>query len=380
MKTKTEILQSEITDLIAETDKLTYFGKDDPARGLLNAVANAMVEAWTDIYQTKRGLQISLAEGTDLELLAERRGFTRLGATKSSCVVLFSGPATTIIPAGTIIKSSINPSAQYKTLEQITLGEANPNVLRPVGAESIGDIVIAESVSTGSVTAVNANELTELLAPINGVTVTNLTPSVGGQDAENDDQLRERMMQQFDLLNQGTQSFYEAIAKEVDSSIINAYAKKGDSGEAEVYVVKNSFALYSDSQLAELAESIYSRQRAFNEVVCKNATVRSIEIKCFLYLRAGYTFSSVFSKVASVIANYIEQQFAFGAVIKYQDILNLILDLDAVTGIDLSNFYLNNNTQDVQCLSNEVPRFTYLKIDSTSGSGTVNVEQTYLVI
>ena len=139
-KTKAQILQDIVGDVIAETDQITYFGKDGVARGLLNAVSNTLVEAWTDIFQTKRGLHITTSAGNDLDLLAARWGLTRLTTRKSSVVLLLNGTATTVIPANTIIVSSINSSVQYQTLKAITLGATNPDIQRPVSAESIGDI------------------------------------------------------------------------------------------------------------------------------------------------------------------------------------------------------------------------------------------------
>lgn len=380
-KTKAQILQDMVSDVIAETDQITYFGKDGVARGLLNAVSNTLVEAWTDIFQTKRGLHITTSAGNDLDLLAARWGLTRLTTRKSSVVLLLNGTATTVIPANTIIVSSINSSVQYQTLKAITLGATNPDIQRPVSAESIGDIVLAESLTAGSKTKVNSQELTRLLVPITGVTVTNIAPSRGGADAESDDELRARILSQIDLLAQGTQAFYEAITKDADVTILHSIAAKNDNNGVDIYLIKNSLMDYTQIELDIITAAVYDRQRAFQIVTCKNATKKSIEISGVFFLKLGYTQTAVFSNVVSKVADYISSIFGFAAEVNYNNLIAEILKADGIAGLDLSKFKLNGAQVNVQCLFNEVPVFTYLKFaDPNAVIIEEPINQKYLVI
>ncbi|MHB8841001.1 MAG: baseplate J/gp47 family protein [Candidatus Aquicultor sp.] len=380
MKDKAQILQDMISDIIAETDQITYFGKDGVARGVLNAVSNTLVEVWTDVFQTKRGLHTTTAAGADLDLLAARWGLTRLGARKSSVVLLFNGPATTVIPINTIIVSSINTSIQYQTLAAITLGTANPDIQRPVNAESIGDIVLVESLTTGSSTKVSSGELTRLLTPITGVTVTNIGPSQGGADIESDEELRTRILAQIDLYTQGTQAFYEALAKDADTTVLHSLAVKSASS-VDIYLIKNSLMDYTQTELDIITTTIYDKQRAFQIVACKNAVKKSIEINGVFFLKLGYTQTTVFSNVVSKIADYISSIFEFGSEVNYNTLIAEILKADGVAGLDLSKFSLNGAQLNVQCLFNEVPVFTYLKFaDPNAVIIQKPINQTYLVV
>lgn len=381
IKTKAQILQEMISDVIAGTDKITYFGKDGVARGILNAVSNILVEVWTDILQTKRGLHVTTAAGADLDLLAKRWGLTRLGARKSSVVLLFNGPAATVIPANTIIVSSINSSIQYQLLKAITLGTANPDLQRPVNAESIGDIVLAESLTTGSNTKVSSQELTRLLVPVTDVTVTNIAPSQGGADAESDGELRTRILSQVDLYAQGTQAFYEAVAKDADTTVLHSTAAKNENNGIDIYLVKNSLMNYTQNELDIITATVYERQRAFQIVTCKNAVKKSIEISGVFFLKLGYTQTVVFSNVVSKVADYISSIFNYSVEVNYNNLIAETLKADGVAGLDLSKFSLNGAQVNVQCLFNEVPVFTYLEFaDPNAVEIEEPINQSYLVV
>ena len=380
LKTKDQILQDMISDVIAETDLVTYFGKDGAVRGILNAAANALVEPWTDLFQVKRGLFVTTAAGDDLDLLASKWSLTRLGASFSSDVLLINGPAGTTIPAGTIVVSSVNSNIQYQTLTDVILGTANPNIQRPINALSLGDIVIAKSTTSGSNTQVSSNELTSFLVPITGVTVTNLVPSSGGADAESDADFKARILGQLDLFAQGTQAFYEAAIKNINPNVIKSFAASGKGRNPQIYLVKNDYSLLTDDELSTIQTGVYNLQRAFNDVQCLNASILSIEIRLSVFVNNGYTTESIFSSVSGSIANYIQSIFDFGAVINYSDLVYEILKVDGVAGIDFSQYTINGATQNVRCASNQVPYFSYLTISDMQSSVARSVTQRYLVI
>lgn len=381
MKTKSEILQDMIGDIIAETDNITYFGKDGVVRSILNATANTIVEMWNDIYQTKRGLHATTAAGADLVLLGSRWGLTRLTASKSSVILLFNGTASTIIPAATVIKSSINPTVQFATQNQIVLGAANPGIVRPIGAASIGDIVIAESTITGSSTKVSAKELTELLVPITGVTVTNLAPSLGGADAESDEELRTRILSQIDLFAQGTQAFYEACARAANETVLLAKPLALSNNSIIVSLVKNNLSNYTAAELTTISDYIYANQRALQNITAINASRRSIEISGAIYLQPNYSPTTAFSNIAAKIADYVTSKFGFAAEINYNDVITEIMKAEGVIGIDLSRFFINNAKENIRCSIEEVPVFTYLQMLDTSNNITQEpITQSYLIV
>jgi uncharacterized phage protein gp47/JayE len=363
LKTPGTLLKDLIANVIANTNAISYFGKDGVVRAILNAIAIEISELWNDLYQTTRSIFVDTSSGTKLDELAARNGLTRLGATKSSVVLIFNGPATTVIPSETIVKSNIT-GQQYKTVGSITLGAINPNIQRPIWDNSIGDAVVAESLDTGSKTQVGVEELTQLQSPISGVTLSNIIPSIGGLDAETDEQLRYRIKNRISLLNQGTQQFYETLCKEVEPTVFNAFAMFNPlSLGTKIYLIKNSFAPYLQAELDAIATYVYDRQRALSPVLCVNAGIKSVEVR-FEYTRdEDITQATIFSSIAQKIADLVESNYDFGAVIKYQDILNIVIDTDGVDELVINTLLVNNHQANVVCTSLEVPRFTYLKIN-----------------
>lgn len=365
MKTPNEILKDLSGDFVSEQSKVTYLGQESVVRGILSAVKNVMFELWNDLFQQKRKIFLDTSKSSDLDTFGTKRGLTRGVATKSSNVVLFNGPTGAVIISGTAVKSIIS-GEQYITLTQIILGENN-TLAGDVISNSIGNAVLAESVNTGKKTRAGVNEITQFVTPISGVTVTNLVPSVGGDDAEGDEVFRERIRNYIKTLNQGTAGFYSAQAKENESTIYKVLVKADPANMGvKLYLLKNSFATYTALELQTIATSVYANQRACNNVICLNAALKSISV-VFDYEGDGTTSqSTVFSSAASGIANYIESKVDFAATILYNDILNIILDTTGIKKLNLRSLLINNYQADILCTETEVPRFTYLKTTDTT--------------
>jgi len=375
MKTVKTILADMISDVISATSKVTYFGKDGVARGILHAVSNTLGEIWNDLYQTKRQIFTETAEGADLDLIAARSGMSRLASTKSSAIVLFNGPSGTVIPINTIVQSPLS-GAQYKTLAEIILGAANPNIQRPILEYSIGDAVISESLDSGSKSQVNANELTQLSTPVTGVTVTNHSASWGGKDNETDIELRDRITNEISILNQGTQLFYETLSQNAEATVYlsKAFYNPVSTG-VDIYLVKKSFAIYTQTELDAIASSVYDNQRALSGVKCFNAVITGIEVS-FSYKRdTSITQGTVFASVSNKIAELIRENFDFAATIKYQDILNIVIDTPGVQ-LNVPTLLVNNRSTDVVLAEKHVPRFVSLTIND-GVSKSVTIEQKF---
>lgn len=378
MKTKDTILNDLISDTISLTNKLTYFGKNSVLRGIYSALSFVFGEVWYDAYQLNRGAHIQTAQGTDLDTEAGREGIIRRGATKSSVVLLFNGPAGTVIPAGTLVKSE-KSAVQYQTKSDITLGK-NLAIPRPLFSNILGDAVIAESIEAGTSTRVGAKELTSLVNPITGVTVTNLVPSVGGYDAETDEELRQRIIDTYKQLNQGTRAFYEGLARSVDTTVLKVLPQYNyNNGGVDIYLLKNSLGVYSEVELQTIADAIYPLQRAMQPVKCLNANIKSIEIEVYLDLKTGYVLDDIFKDIAVKLSNKLDNsKLDFGATVFYYDLYTEVTKVEGIKKI--YTFTVNNDTKDITCGGTEVPRFTTLLVTNEVATKVVNIEQSYLIL
>jgi hypothetical protein len=372
MKTPNEILKDLSGDFVAEQSKITFLGLESVTRAILTAVKNVLYELWNDLFQQKRKMFLDTSKGSDLVALGGKSGLTINSASKSSNILLFNGPTDTVIASGTAVKSIIS-GEQVVTTEEIILGKSNL-LVGDVISNSIGNAVLAESSNTGKKTKFGVNELTQLVVPISGVTVTNLVPSVGGEDAESDEVFRERIRNYIKTLNQGTRDFYSSLARTVETTI-NKVLVKADPANmgVKLYLLKNSFAPYTNVELLAIAASVYANQRACNGVVCDSALLKSINV-VFDYEGDGVTSKEiVFSAAAVAIANYIEPKVDYAATILYNDILNIILDTAGIKKLNVKSLLVNNYQADIICAETEVPRFTYLK--TTDSTLTSSVEK-----
>ncbi len=375
IKTQGQILADLIADFIAAQDKITYTGIDGTARGMLFANSNILAEIWNDLTQAGRKAFVDTSQGNDLDNLGARLGLTRRGAAQSSAVLLFTGTIGTVIPINTIVKSN-QTGTQYQTTAAITIGTANPNIQEPMTAPSIGDIVIAESINSGNKTKAGVGELTQFQTPIAGVTVTNPFPSSGGSDAETDDQFRQRIMNYIATLSQGTQAFYEALAQAADNTVYTALATYDNVNlGTKIYLIKSSFASFSNTDLTNIASVIYDKQRALMPVSCLNAGIQGIVV-AFDYERDTTILqSTIYTDIANQIANYIMNNFGFGATIKYQDILDIIINAAGVRKLNLASLTVNGLNTDIICGSNYVPRFTSLSMNDGITTITNSINQ-----
>lgn len=376
MKTPGQILKDMIADIISATDKVTYFGKDGVIRSMLHAVSYATSELWNDLYQTKRSIFVETATGADLDTIAARNGITRLGPSKSSVALILNGPTDVEVPAGTVVKSNLT-GVLYETKSTIILRTNNPTIQRPIWSRSIGDVVIAESLEEGSISRVDTGELTQFQAPIAGVTVKNQVASIGGLDAETDEQLRERIINRISLLNQGTQFFYETLVKEIEPSVYKTFATFNPLNMgSKLYLIKNSFAVYTQLELDAIAADVYEKQRALSPVTCHNAGILSVEVTFEYFRNPDITQATIFSNIAQGIADLVDSNFRFGSVIRFQEILNIVIDTDGVDELKLNTLLVNNSQGNIVCSSIQVPRFTYLAINDGTQLAII-IEQQY---
>lgn len=380
MKNRDEILSDLISDTVAQTNKITYFGKDSAIRGIFSAISFGLSEVWNDVFQVKRQIQQQTALGEDLDELAGRKGLTRKGATKSTVVLNFSGEAGTVIPQGTTVKSSVT-LFEYQTLQSITLGSQNPAIQRPISSNQIADVVLAESVLTGAGARVGAGELNLLGSPINGVTVINLLPSSGGIDAESDEELRARITSYGDGLAQGTTAFYEELSRKANPDVLRAKAKFDPSNYGvKLYLIKNSLATFSQGELDAIATYIFENQRACNPVRCFNAGLVGIDIELFFTLKAGEDFETVYSTVANVVTNHIDPSLSqFGGSINYFDLFTKLATTEGI--LNIRNLLLNGLQEGIRLNETQLPRVNILVLHdvSTLLDKSVTISQSFII-
>lgn len=128
------------------------------------------------------------AEGRELELRAQERGLTRVPPVAASGVLRF-GRSTPLwfnaaVPAGTVCSTAGGTPVRYVTTQEAVLPQGSLSVDVPARAEAGGS---AGNAQPGTVTVM-------VTPPASLETVTNPEAFAGGEDSENDDSLRARLL------------------------------------------------------------------------------------------------------------------------------------------------------------------------------------------
>lgn len=378
IKTLEDILAEIQTTFIALQDKVKFFGINSVIRGIFYAISGVISEMYNDVNQIKRQIQLDTASGTYLDTIASWSNVTRKGASKSSVIAVFNGTATTTVPINTILNIK-GKAEQYKTTKAITIN--NFSFTGDINSLTFGNIVIAESIGTGSKTRIGVNEISGLATPITGITsVVNLVPSTGGDDTETDEQLRERMIKLNETLCQGTAEFYEGIAIKNSDDVLQAYTKYNYQQDAvEILLIKRGGGTFADEDLASLADLINASQRGGQGTLCLNAEYQNIWVYSELTAKGSYDVTALIKELCVLIGDYVDnKKRVFGGKIILSDVVELILNHSAVIEMDLSRFRLNDGVMDVFCNAYKYPRLTSvaLKINGTLHNTTIN--QTYV--
>jgi uncharacterized phage protein gp47/JayE len=211
MPSTSDVVANMVAALQAsEPDLDTSIGT--PIRKILDAVGEAIAEAYSDQHLITYQYDIDSKVGGDLDDFCALFGITRIPAQRAQGVVTFTRPndqfaATTaaVIAPGTQVLAQTNPVVYVQT----TVG----SILNP-GQLSVD--VPVQAVTAGASGNVAAGLLTTIASSVNGVTTCiNANPLSGGSGQETDDDLRARFKATVFRSLAGTQAMYTAIAQSV---------------------------------------------------------------------------------------------------------------------------------------------------------------------
>lgn len=346
IKSQKQVEQELVTATIAETDKITYFGRGGVVRAILRAISGIVSELWNDVIQQTRNSYVDLAQGVELDTLGARRGVYRKGATKSSTIVTFAGTIGTLIPAGTQLKSETNNNI-YTTQYDVLIGSKNLQISGVINP-SLADSTVVESLITGIGSRTQVNTIKKFVTPITGVTVNNPVATTGGDNAEGYETYRARIKSQITLLNQGVERFYETLAMNANPDIIRAKARRDSTRHNTIHCVKNSGGQFTQTELADIADYVMNNQRSLQPVTCVNVVFLKIIIEATIQLKSGTSISDIIARVSERVSAYLNwNTFEFGGDILYSTILTILIEDEGVYSIDPSTLKLRYTTNDI---------------------------------
>lgn len=179
-----------------------------PERKIIDAVSEAISEAYIDQYITGSLLDINSKSGLELEQFVGIFGFGRLQGRQATGIVTLTMTqnATSLlqVPMGTQFYSS-NAGGVGSTL----YFSSTSTVVVPIGSRTV-DVPVQCTVA-GTIGNVPPNAIDSQASSVGSASGTNLTALTGGVDTETDAQLRARFKATLLRNIAGTSDFYQAL-------------------------------------------------------------------------------------------------------------------------------------------------------------------------
>jgi len=228
MKTVEQLYSDMQADFTARTGMEITLGGDLSAR--LYAAAAQIYALYVQADWVNRQCFPQTAQGEYLDHHAQLRALERKAAACAQGTVRFFGdPASTMdrpIPAGTVCMTS--GLVRFRTTQDAVLAAGSSRVDVPAQAVESGN---SGNVIAGSICSLSA-------APMGITGCTNPNAMSGGTDAEDDEQLRKRILDSFLRLPNGANSaFYEQSALSFDCvAAASALARNRGAGTVDVVV------------------------------------------------------------------------------------------------------------------------------------------------
>ena len=289
------------------------------------------------------------AQGEYLERLAALRGVTRSIATCATGILRFG--VSSIVSQDLTIRSG----STCMTSDGIRFATTDDAVL-PAGSLYVD--VPAMALEPGKAGNVAAGTVTIMAAmPVGIRACTNPEPFSGGDDAEDDDSLRRRVMDSFVRLPNGANAaYYEQVALSFPSvAAAKAVGRPRGIGTVDVYIATD--AGLPDEELLEAIRSYLQDRREISvDLQVLAPQEQAVDIQVAVKCAQGYAFSEAKAQVeASLRAMFTGS--LLGREVTMASLGDLLYHLDSI-----DNYRFSTPAADVPASPTVLPRLGTLTI------------------
>lgn len=207
-----ELIDRYIQAKLDGLTKITDFTIGSEAYHLCDLIANLRLESIEEVDGNYRNIMPHTADGEFLDNYGDMAGVHRIGASPSTGNVTFTRLSSNlsseiIIPDGSVV--STDDAISF-------IVDAGEDIIIPAGETTATVNVICEQ--EGAYTNVEPNTITLVMGALgNMVKVTNPEPMMDGEDTEEDDDYRARILLSPDSVPCGTLGWYEKLCLELES-------------------------------------------------------------------------------------------------------------------------------------------------------------------
>lgn len=322
MKTVEEIYQALLEDFSKRIGRDVSRSCDLAVR--LYAVAAQVQALYVQMDWVQRQSFPQTARGVYLDYHAQTRALERRAAVKATGTMRFSvrtAPQEDLaIPAGTVCLNAVG--VRYETVQEAALA----------AGETFADVP-AQAVEAGAAGNTAADTVLFLSAPPAGiVSCSNPTAFAGGEDAEDDETLRGRILDSYQRLPNGANAaFYETEAMLYPGvAAARAVGRARGIGTVDVYVATTA-GVPEEALCQEIQAALERKREIAVDVQVKAPAVQTVDIDVGVHLSTGETLEAAEKAVETVLRAYFTGA-RLGCAVPLSELYALLNGLNGIAG------------------------------------------------
>ena len=293
----TQIYEEMMSRFQAETGLDTADAVELSVR--LYAVAAQLEALYLQGEWVRRQCFPQTAQGEYLDYHAQLRGISRREAVRAEGVLRFS------VERASQVDLTVEAGTVCMTAAQVRF-ETTRTVVLKAGALSVD--VEARAVEPGAAGNVPAGMVRAMaLAPVGIGSCTNPQPFSGGSDAEEDEALRERVLETYHRLANGANAaYYQREAMGFDQvAAVTVVGRSRGVGTVDI-VVSSSQGVPSQELLARLQEHFEQRREIAVDVKVLAPFTKAVPVQVALEVEQGWEFDQVAGGVRTAVQSWFD--------------------------------------------------------------------------
>lgn len=297
------------------------------------------------------------SHGEYLDRLAQMARVERKAPNFATAEIAVEGVPGTVIQVGSVFATPETDSAvsiEFAAIEQCIIGEDGKGT------------VAVQAMIAGRGSNVNANTITMMSVPIDGVTtVTNPERASGGTEEETDDELRQRILEANDMMDTsyiGNHSDYKRWAESVQGIGTAIVVPEWNGPETVKIVVLDANGEAANSTLQQAVyDYIMSPDSPIDRLAPPNVilTVSAPELVNINYvitglsLEDGFKEENVLAEFEKALSNYYKNMVSEDGEVKYIWVHSTLTNTAGVE--DFEGLTMNGSTENITIDMDEYP-------------------------
>lgn len=268
----------------------------------LKVLSSELFNSYSALEFVKRQMFVPTAEAAFLDKHALERGLSRKSGVKARGEVTFSLSSVItsdiVINKGTVVSTQGPDVKTFETTQAVVLKAGRLSVKVPVLATKEG---ADHNVTKGAVCVM-------VTPPLYINQVTNELAFTSGADSEKDEQLRQRIIESYKDISNGTNEvYYKRLAQSVDG-VYSASVKSGvrGIGTINIYIGGKGEKQITKEHINAVQKLVDENRELNVDALVVYANERKVFITMTLEVIEGYDFEKVSNEIKEKIIDYVD--------------------------------------------------------------------------